>query len=319
MNSSHSTKPLPLLTTSSTSSSSINISNSNIAGKCNLKCAYHFKYTDHENSSLTATNYGVLVRIAYENQGSSGSPVLYNKQKYTVSHIELVCPSVHLFNGATMAGELLIKHEPVQGGNPLTVCVPLTSSSESTPGTPLLTTIIQTVATNAPAEGDSTVLQLSSFSLNTLVPKKPFYAYSDNKTDWIVFGDLTAIPLSAQVLSTLQQILQPFSLATPGTALFYNSEGPDTGLAIGDGIYISCKPTGSSEETTAVTYDTSSSSSSVDFTNVWKSPYLKWILVSIAGCLLLLALFYGVGAGFDYLGTSAKPTIRFPIPIPTFT
>jgi len=145
----------------------INISKDNIQGKCDLKCYYVFKYA---NSNITAKNRGVMISLSYDN--SNTSPVIYNNEKYTVSNIFITCPSIHTFNNNLAAGEIIIEHIPIAGGNKLNVAVPFTSSSESITATNLIREIITSVASNAPAEGESVNVNISSFTLQNIVPKK---------------------------------------------------------------------------------------------------------------------------------------------------
>ena len=225
----------------------INISTKNITGKCDLKCSYQFKY---EESNSTAKNNGVVINLTYDSR--SIYPVTYNSQKYNVSSISIVSPSIHIFNDKNMPGEILIEHTPINGGNILNVCIPFVESSESSSASDLITEIIKKVSTNAPSEGETTNINL--ITLQKIVPRKPFYVYNNKSTDYIVFGAIDAIPLSLSIIQTLKQIIKPFSLSTPGENLFYNSKGPISGLQLGDGIYISCQPTGSSQEEMSVTF-----------------------------------------------------------------
>jgi len=285
------------------STQNINISPKNITGKCDLKCSYQFKYPE---SNSTAKNNGVVINLTYDSR--SISPVTYNTQKYNVSNVSIVSPSIHVFNDNKMAGEIIIEHIPVNGGNILNVCVPFISSSESSTASNLITEIIKKVASNAPSEGDTT--NIGMITLEKIIPRKPFFAYNDKTTDYIVFGAMDAIPLSSTNLQTLQQIIKPFQLSTPGENLFYNSKGPISGLQLGDGIYISCQPTGSSKEETAVTYD--KDTTSTDFSNVTESPIFKYIILILIGCLLFMIVFYGISALYDKL-------ILDPPKLPTFT
>jgi hypothetical protein len=289
----------------STQNQNINISAENIAGKCDLKCSYNFKYS---SSNSTAINQGVLIGITYDN--SSVPPVTYNNQQYTVSTIMITSPSIHIFNNTTMPGEIIIEHVPVKGGNQLNVCIPFSSSSESSNASEIITELIQKVATNAPSRGNSTNLNMTNFNLQYIVPRKPFFAYSNNNQDFIVFGAIAAIPLSSSTISTLQQIIQPFPIPTPGGDLFYNSSGPTTGVQIGDGLYISCQPTGSSDEETAVTYDVPSSS--VDFSNILNSPVFFMLILIVVGCLLFIIVFYGISMFYNYLSSDAPKLPSLP-------
>jgi hypothetical protein len=202
-----------------------------------------------------------------------------------------------------MPGEIIITHNPQNGGNTLKVCIPFTSSSESSNASQIITDIINKVATNAPSEGNSTNLNMS-FSLQSIIPRKPFFVYSEGNTDWIVYGQLDAIPLSSTTITTLQNIIKAFPIPTPGGDLFYNSKGPISGLQLGDGIYISCQPTGSSEEETAVEYD--KNSTSFDFSNVFESPIFKLLIVIIVGCLLFVTIFFGLNSFYKYLTSDTQ-------------
>jgi hypothetical protein len=146
--------------------------------------------------------------------------------------------------------------------------------------------------------------------LQDIVPSKPFYSYtsaSDN-TDFIVFDITNAIPLSSSTITTLQQIIKPFPLPTPGGKLFFNSSGPNT-TKVGEGIYISCKPTGSSDEETAVTYN--KNVTTYDFTDLTNNPTVKLIFQIIIGCLLFIGVFLVVSYGYSYIvnGEAKMPDV----------
>ena len=281
------------------SKQNINISASNVKGKCELKCSYAFKYTE---SNSTAKNNGVLIDLTYDS--TNVPPVVYNTEKYVVENITIVSPSIHTFNDKSMPGEIIITHNPQNGGNSLKVCIPFTSSIESSTSSQLISDIINKVATNAPSQGDSTNLNMS-FNLQKIVPRKPFFVYSGENSDWIVYGQLDAIPLSSTTITTLQKIIKQFPIPMPGGDLFYNSKGPISGVQLGDGIYISCQPTGSSEEETAVEYD--KNSSSFDFSNVLESPIFKLIIIILIGCLLFIIIFYGISTFYKYLSSDLTP------------
>jgi hypothetical protein len=193
----------------------------------------------------------------------------------------------------------------------LNVCIPFTSSSESSSASQLITEVITLVASNAPSEGDSTNLNISSFNLQTIVPRKPFFTYLQDTTDWIVFGQIDAIPLSSSTISTLQQIITPYQMGTPGGDLYYNSKGPISGVQIGNGIYISCQPTGSSQEETAVEYDKTPSSTTIDLSTIYKNPMFNTLITIILGILLFIIIFYGISFFYNYISSDTQklPTL----------
>jgi len=287
------------------SNQKLNISPKNIAGKCDLKCSYAFKYSE---SNSTAKNNGIMISLTYDS--TSLPSVVYNDQKYNVGNIMITSPSIHIFNGISLPGEIIITHNPVKGGNSLEVSIPFKSSSDSSSASEIITNIIKKVATNAPSKGDSTNLNMS-FNLQNIVPRKPFFSYTQGTSDWIVFGELDAIPLSSSTINTLQQIIKPYQVNFPPADLFYNSSGPISGLQLGNGIYISCQPTGSSEEETAVEYEKNTSSTTIDFSNILESPIFKLVIGIIIGCLLFIMIFYGISSFYTYLSsdTSKLPSL----------
>jgi len=301
----------------------INISPQNVYGKCDLKCVYNFKYKE---SSLTVKNNGINISLTYDN--SNVPPVLYNEEKYNVSQIVITSPSLHLFNNSKVAGEIIVEHVPESGGKNLFVCVPIIKSSDSTTASILLTQVISGVASNAPAANETTNLNLSGFTLSKIIPKSPFFSYSgtygNSSADFIVFGKNYAIPLSEKVLTALGSIIKPFPLPMLGDNLFFNAKGPNSSGSIGDGIYISCQPTGSSEEETDITNEKSSTDSdvSVSIENLIDNPTFKLIVKIIIGVILFLVIFAGLA--FVYTKLAGTPINmsnlkEMKIKMPTFT
>ena len=74
--------------------SPIDIDLQNIAGKCNLKCAYNYNYPV---SSCSVTNRGTYISIRYDS--SSSAPVTYNTIPYNVQEIRIYNQSLHSFGG----------------------------------------------------------------------------------------------------------------------------------------------------------------------------------------------------------------------------
>jgi hypothetical protein len=284
----------------------INIAASNVVGRCDLKCSYSFKYLE---SNSTAKNNGVMISLTYDS--ASVPQVTYNQQKYNVGTISIVSPSIHVFNNDVLPGEIIIEHIPVKGGNALKVCIPFISSSETSSASQLITEVITLVASNAPREGDSTNLNISNFNLQNVVPKKPFFTYVQDTTDWIVFGQLDAIPISSSTISKLQKIITPYKIGTPGGDLYYNSKGPISGVQVGNGIYISCQPTGSSKDEIAVEYDKTPLLSRIDLSSIYKNSVFKTIISIILGILLFIIIFYCISFFYNYISSDAPklPTL----------
>jgi len=274
----------------------INISSSNTIGKCNLKCAYNFKYTQ---CNLTAKNDGIMINLKCDN---SSNTVIYNFQKYSVSQIYIVSPSIHIFNRKQLAGEFVIVHNPLNGGPLLNVSIPFISSTDSSTATTIITEIINNVAEYAPSEGDSANLNLTDFNLESIVPTKPFYMYNSEKSSeiWLVYDSINGIPLNQSTVDTLQKIIKPSNIPTKGDKLFLNSLGPNVVSKIkGDGIYISCQPTGNSDDTTEVTNNKSTNVSSNDL----NLGIMYQVLIYGSLVIFFILFLYFINNGFTKLRT----------------
>jgi len=273
--------------------------------KCDLKCAYNFTYS---NSNSTAKNNGISISLTYDN--SSVPPVVYDSQKYTVSKLNLYSPSLHLFDGKRVNAEFVIEHVPVAGGDKLYVCCPIVQSNNMSVASGLLTQIIQNVSSNAPSDGNSTNLNLSGFNLQDIVPFKPYYSYKSTTSglsgDYLVFGKIDAISLDEATLQTLGKIITPFSINMVGGQLLYNSNGPNSSLS-NQGIYISCQPTGSSEEQVDVVQAKNVAIN--DMSSMMNNQVIFIILQIIVGGLIFMAVYYGINYAFNYFtGVTAKVT-----------
>jgi hypothetical protein len=274
-----------------TTDQTINITPENIYGNCDLKCSYNYKYNQ---SNSVATNKGVYISLTYD-KGTTAQ-VTYNNQKYHVSEITIYNNSLHSFNGNKVASEIIIEHVPDMGGDLLYICIPIISSTNTSDATLILSDIIQTVSTNAPNEGETCNLNISNLNLNNIVPKQPFFAYTGTsglKGQIIVYGINYAIPLNESTLSILQKIIQIYPLALTGGQLFFNKVGPNN-IQLNDGIYISCQPTGSSEEETQVSYNNSSKINN-DFAPIFNKT-MKIIVI----CILCVIIFTLLSFGYNY-------------------
>jgi carbonic anhydrase len=273
----------------------INISRKEVDGKCDLKCAYNFKYT---NSSATAINNGEYITVVTEK--TSISPVLYNKQKYYPAVIQILYPSNLLYNDKVADAEIIIMHVPETGGKMLVVIIPIKVSSDSTSATTTITNVIKSVSVSAPSQGEQVVI--SNFNLENIVPKNPFFNFT-GVADFIAFSDLNAIPISNSTFDTLKQMVKrnehSFSKSAINTGLFYNSSGPNTTTTeLGEGIYISCNPTGNSVETTEVTYK---NDMEYDMANILEDPTFIVVVQTIIACVVFILIFYIWNYGYKFI------------------
>lgn len=283
-----------------TATAPIDISISNIIGKCDLKCSYSFHYN---NSSCIATNRGDYISISYDK--SSSPPVLYNATGYDVQEIRLYIPSLHSYNNQKTDGELVIVHTSNTGTISLLVCIPIKSNNTSSKSALFFKTLIDTVASSAPSDGETTTVNIPKFNLDLLVPRKPFFSYSatepyqpcSENVDYIVFGPLQgSLDMMPESLTKLQSIIlsNPYDIKT-GPNLFYNERGPSVGGGGSGEIYIDCQPVGSSEESTEVVTDMGSSPYPTTLSDWLKNPLVKLLLGSLLFIVILYVVKYLLG------------------------
>lgn len=276
----------------------MNISQENITGICDLKCLLSFNY---QNSNCSAQNNGFNIKLTYDK--SKMPPVLYNSEKYHVHEILIFSPSVHLFENANVNGEIVVNHISTTGGTPLNISIPIVSLSDTTTATTILREIISAVSVNAPAQGEKTQVTIDNYSLNNIIPKKPYYSYTTSKNiDWIVFGKANAIPLDQNTLNTLSQIIKPIpeEMCPSGPLLFYNPKGPNSQINK-EGIYIDCQPTGASEDQEEVTVS-SSTSTTYDLNDFFNNSNTQYILKIIIVALIFTFILFIIYYGFKYIG-----------------
>jgi len=277
----------------STATAPINISSSKITGNCDMKCAYSFFYN---NSACIVTNKGGYLSIGYDK--SSAPPVVYNAAAYDVSEIRIYTPSLHSYSGSKTNGEMIIIHKSNTGANDLLVCIPIKSNNTTSGSALFMQTLINTVANNAPSEGGQTSVNIPRFTLNTLVPHKPFYSYTatlpyqpcNSKVEYVVFDPANAyLDIMEDSLDKLYKVISqnPYDIKT-GPSLFYNQNGPGSGGAAGNEIYIDCQPVGASEESSQIVTDGSGYSAGTE--DLLGNTYVKIVLAS----MLFVGLLYGV-------------------------
>ncbi len=271
----------------------MNISGSSVAGKCTNKCIFSFKYP---TTSITATNYGTQITLNLSNQ--SGVPdVKFNTTKYNVQSCQLCSPSVHNYNGNKADAEFLITHQPTSGGKMLFVWIPVSLQGINTTATKIISDIVSAVANGAPSVGQNTN-KINEFSLDSIVPSKPFYNYSTDRSENIVFDIRNAIGIQQFTVDKLRSVIQaPINTVNAGPQLFVNVQGPSN-LSNND-IYIDCQPTDSSGE--VISSSSSSSTTTTETTNDLMSSPMFIIIVSL---LFFLIVVYSIYKGIAYLNTS---------------
>jgi carbonic anhydrase len=287
-----------LTNTCNSSTTPLDISLTTQSGKCDSKCDYSFKY---QTSSCSVTNNGTYISIAYD--GGNDTPVKYNSRGYNVVEFRIYTPSAHTYMGTKAPAEIVIIHSPVSGGNNLIVSIPTRNDETgvTSKGSILIDSIIKGTATNAPSNNETATLNLiKPFTLNDIVPKKPFYSYTGPDTfyncaqtvDYIVFTPLVSnISLSKQTINTLYKILSPSGIIakqpSQSVQLFVNENGPSNSNT-DDDIYIDCQPVGTSDDTKDVITPTDYNPSPIDLKDILNNPWIQFIGISILMIILIL-------------------------------
>lgn len=268
----------------------MNISSQAIAGSCSFKCNFSYNYP--ESSGVTVTNTGTELNMVITTK-SSTSPVTYNNIKCNIVNVTIRVPSMHLYNGSSADAEISIVHRPVDSGSFFCIYIPINTVGASSTASTIISNIIEAVAVSANSQGQNTN-KISDFTLNDIVPMKPFYTYTDPTYDStnIVYGIQNAITISTSDLQSLQKCISPQSyMVSSGPSLFLNSSGPSNNSNIDGDIYIDCQPTGSSEdEENIVTQKTPTIYSGVDYNQIMNNPVFLIFISSLFFLIILLIL-----------------------------
>jgi len=232
----------------------MNISPQKITGTCNYKCVFSFSYPISQSS---ATNGGNYINLSYNNTTPC---VTFNNSTYVVDSINIYSPSLHLYNNSQVDGEIVINHIPTQGGNKLTICLPLSLNGTSNKATQIITAIVSAISSGAPSKGGTTNQGIDDFTLNDFLPMAQFYNYSTESTDFVIFGLENAINISNTSLKALTSVIKPVTsvIFQQITTLFLNPSGPQkvtsnslvnsSAVTVDNNIYIDCQPTSESQE-----------------------------------------------------------------------
>lgn len=257
----------------------------NVENTCDRKCKYSFSYP---RTSLVVTNRGKYIEFKCEK--TQEPPVIFNNVKYNVNEFRIYAPSLHTYGGQHAKGEFIIYHTDTYSDKQLLVSIPIQVGAAVGVKENIIGDIVKKVANHAPANMDTTTIKLDTFTLNNIVPKKPFYTYKgsllsdtednciDKSSDYVIFDTTNSIVLSDKIYTELQNVIVNSGIATVETTnkLYYNKVGAGYLGDEGDDIWISCEPTGHSGHTTVE----QSSSSDIDIGNKYS---IKNLFDSSAG------------------------------------
>ena len=187
---------------------------------------------DYGISPCTVTNRSTYLEIncfdGYNKVNSGLAGDLY------VSSVRLYKPSLNNYSNSKTDAELIITHSG--GGKNVYICIPINNTS-SQGGT--AEWFKQIIPFSPNANGSSRSINVSNFSLNTVIPKASFIVYEGGTFDWgcyisdamIIFNESDAISMNNSDLRTLGKIISEASynvIQTPDY-LKFNKRGTMAG------------------------------------------------------------------------------------------
>lgn len=223
----------------------------NESNDCTYKCdfSFHYQYT-----SVSVINYGDYLEYKFNKQTN---PVKFNNKYYNVDSMLIYQKSLHTYNNKKADAELLIIHNEQHTNEILIVCVPILKGKLNSSSPSELDILIDQTSQMANNINSSAKLTINNFTLNSLVPKKPFYYYvgtlpyipCTKNIKYIVYDIKDS--LNIQINSYDEQLTNIISEnniisikdKTKKVSYSYNKDGPNKNI-LEDDIYIDCQPTG---------------------------------------------------------------------------
>ena len=297
-------------------------------GPCDLKCKYSYNYPQMK---LSAYNRGEYLEFETNSNNAemtaTTSSVNYNNSWYEVSEIRIYAPSIHRYGDKKATGEMLIIHKGMTSAKPLIISVPIQDVG-SVGGAMVDLDAMISAAVTLPASEWSDLstgvpVNLTSFTLNDIVPEKSFFSYTgrlpfnppecNSDVDFVVFNINESISLSSNTAGLLNKnITDPvYPIKETNNRLYFNKSGATKSLSSsgGDGIYIDCQPTGEAgkslveQDTTGIGYDIG------EIRKILNSSLMKKILsigTSIIIGAVLMAILWFIGTKLVSFGKTAS-------------
>ena len=254
-------------------------------GKCSLKCLLWYKYG---SSSCTVTNNTDQLVITYDGE----SDVMFNSLPYQPVEVRIFKPSIHTFEGVQADAEMIVVHKGAPGG--LLICIPIMASKNVNASTG--TNVLDDIISNAPAQNESSTLNMHDYNLNFLIPKSSYFSYTatlpygtcdGTQYQYVVFPK-QSLSIEQSTLDTLGNHIHDSYITSKEGDVFWNEQGTKNNGFSGEGqIYIDCQPTGQEEE---IIYK--EPTGAVDYTWVYK--FFYFIVGFIVMYVLIKIVNYGL-------------------------
>ena len=301
----------------------MNLTENAIVNVCEDKCSLSFNFPN--SPSCVITNSDNLFSITYE-IASSYSPVTFNNSQYyfTSNTIYLALSSVHEYNGSYNTAELFFY---LTDSTNQTLCISIPINSKASSSSPLLTNILTDIVDYQINEsGESKTVNITNFTLNDIIPYKPYYYYQNDNVNVVAYGIEHALYIQESILTSLSSYITVLSESEKAqifpytTTLLQNTKGPTTSQS-GE-IYIDCQPVNSSIETSIYTFNKPSSDVNGEKSNINFMQILNTIginqttlIIIISMSIVLILYMYpllsgGAMQGFRYIKKSINPNTK---------
>ena len=208
---------------------------------CDQICQYKYQYS---LSNCILSNEGDYLQIQTTPNGNS---IFLNNNLYNVKETRLYYPSLHTFNGTHAKAELIIHHTSDEKN--FLVCIPVGISPASSPSSDFFSAFLKYTPQT---EGNKVNVNVSNWSLNSVIPKGAYYFYQATAPyppcagvyNLIVFDYSVKATMSAAMAAYLTSGIKKNTYTThkAASALYYNAGGTMAGDTEASDIYIDCQP-----------------------------------------------------------------------------
>lgn len=190
------------------STAPINVSSS-ISNEGGEKTNFYYNYG---NSSCSITNKDTYLDIdCFDGNNQVGSGL---NGKLFVSNVRLYSPSINMYDGEKTEAELIITHSG--GGKHLYLCIPIRSTSG---GGTSVSWFNQIIPYAPSTNGTTKAINVSSFSLNKVIPKAELIVYEGGTFPWgcnrgdslLAFKRTDSINISKSNLRALKKLIKSAS------------------------------------------------------------------------------------------------------------
>ena len=134
----------------------------------------------YPNSNCNVRNMDNYLLVMYdrENINDYKEVVTYDNKQYKLESIRIYSPSVHLFNGASTSGEIVMYHICLEDDGILNICVPLVVSTTSPElENKTFKNIVEHCFTKSGNVGETIAIHDKVFNAGSFIPKASFYNY----------------------------------------------------------------------------------------------------------------------------------------------